>query len=91
MKDTVLLLSDSLPQAQKDRIRAAGLDVLAHEPIGAAHPLASRTDVTTLPHAGSATHATRDAVAQLAVDNLLAGLAGQPMPACYNIAQHHRG
>ena len=33
-----------------------------------------------VPHIASATHATRERMAEMAVDNLLAGLAGQPMP-----------
>jgi glyoxylate reductase len=37
-----------------------------------------------LPHLGSATHRTREAMADLAVDNLLAALAGERMPHCVN-------
>ena len=37
-----------------------------------------------LAHIGSATHRTREAMASTAVDNLLAGLAGEPMPHCVN-------
>jgi glyoxylate reductase len=33
-----------------------------------------------LPHLGSATHATRERMAELAVENLAAGLAGRPLP-----------
>jgi glyoxylate reductase len=33
-----------------------------------------------VPHIGSASHATRGRMASMAVDNLLAGLAGEPMP-----------
>jgi lactate dehydrogenase-like 2-hydroxyacid dehydrogenase len=32
------------------------------------------------PHIGSATHRTREAMADMAVDNLLAALAGETMP-----------
>ena len=32
----------------------------------------------------SATHATRAAMADIAVDNLLAALRGEPMPHCVN-------
>ncbi|MES1936793.1 2-hydroxyacid dehydrogenase [Salinisphaera hydrothermalis] len=67
-------------------IRAAGLDVFQGEPIGADHPLVGRNDVVALPHIGSATFETRYDMARLAVDNLIAGLEGEPMPACYNAA-----
>lgn len=67
-------------------IRAAGLDVFTHEPIGPDHPLVGRNDVVALPHVGSSTFDTRYAMARLAVDNLIAGLEGEPMPACYNAA-----
>ena len=61
-------------------IAGAGLDVTDPEPLGADDPLLSAPNLTVLPHIGSATHATREAMAGLAVDNLLAALAGQPMP-----------
>ena len=54
----------------------AGLDVYEHEPV--VHPgLVGRRDVVLLPHLGSATRETRAAMADLAVDNVLAVLAGQ--------------
>ena len=37
-----------------------------------------------VPHIGSATRGTREQMAQRAVDNLLAGLAGRRMPYCAN-------
>ncbi len=61
-------------------IAAAGLDVTDPEPIPADDPLLLAPNLIVLPHIGSATHATREAMASLAVDNLLAGLAGEPMP-----------
>lgn len=67
-------------------IRAAGLDVFQGEPIGPGHPLIGRNDVVALPHIGSATFETRNEMARLAVDNLIAALEGEPMPACYNTA-----
>lgn len=55
----------------------AGLDVYEREPI--VHPgLLGRSDVVLLPHLGSATLETRAAMADLAVDNVLAVLAGRP-------------
>lgn len=67
-------------------IRAAGLDVFEGEPVGPDHPLVGRNDVVALPHIGSATAETRHAMAQLAVDNLIAALENEPMPACFNKA-----
>ncbi len=37
-----------------------------------------------VPHVASATHGTRAAMADIAVDNLLAGLRRKPMPHCVN-------
>jgi glyoxylate reductase len=45
-----------------------------------AEGLADRPNALLLPHLGSATHATRERMAELAVDNLLAGLDGRPLP-----------
>ena len=66
------------------RIGGAALDVYAQEPVAADHPLLALPNVVIAPHIGSATLGTRSRMAQLAVDNLLAGLAQEPMPHCYN-------
>ena len=55
--------------------RGAALDVTDPEPLPADHPLLDAPNLLVLPHLGSATHATRERMADLAVDNLLAGLA----------------
>jgi gluconate 2-dehydrogenase len=57
-------------------IQAAGLDVYEKEPLTAS-PLFAMANVVTLPHIGSATHETRKAMAERALQNLLAGLAGE--------------
>jgi gluconate 2-dehydrogenase len=59
-------------------IRAAGLDVFEHEPLPPDSPLLMMENVVALPHVGSATHETRFAMSQLAVDNLVAALDGKP-------------
>lgn len=59
------------------QIRGAGLDVFEQEPINADSPLLQLDNVVATPHIGSATHETREAMARCAVDNLLAGLAGE--------------
>ena len=43
-------------------------------------PLLSAPNLIVVPHIGSATNAARERMADLAVDNLLAGLAGRDMP-----------
>lgn len=63
------------------QIAAAALDVTEPEPIPADDPLLSLPNCTILPHLGSSSAATREAMAELAAKNLIAGLAGQPMPA----------
>ena len=65
---------------EEGRIAGAGLDVTDPEPLRPDHPLLGAPNLTVLPHIGSASHATREAMASLAVDNLLAALAGGPMP-----------
>lgn len=60
------------------RIRAAGLDVFEQEPLSPESPLPTMANVVALPHIGSATHETRTAMAQRAVDNLILALKGEP-------------
>jgi glyoxylate reductase len=55
-------------------------------PLPADHPLLEAPNLLVLPHLGSATHATRERMADMAVDSLLAGLAGRRMPHCANPA-----
>jgi glyoxylate reductase len=69
---------------QTGEILAAGLDVVEHEPIPASDELLSLRNCLVLPHVGSATVATRSKMADMAVDNVLAVLAGEPPPTCVN-------
>jgi glyoxylate reductase len=72
---------DALAAAlHEGRIAGAALDVTDPEPLPPDHPLLGAPNLLVLPHLGSATHATRERMADLAVDNLLAGLAGGPLP-----------
>jgi lactate dehydrogenase-like 2-hydroxyacid dehydrogenase len=59
------------------RILSAGLDVFVDEP-RVPQELIAMDHVVLFPHLGSASTHTRDAMAQLVVDNLLAWKAGKP-------------
>ena len=61
-------------------IAGAALDVTDPEPLPPDDPLLSAPNLIVVPHIGSATNAARERMADLAVDNLLAGLAGRDMP-----------
>lgn len=63
------------------RIAGAGLDVTDPEPMPADHPLLGVESCLVVPHIASASVRTRRAMSALAVDNLVAGLRGGPMPA----------
>lgn len=65
-------------------IAGAGLDVVENEPLPPDHPLTTLPNVVLTPHIGSATTATRAAMARLSVQNLRMALAGTPGP--YRIA-----
>lgn len=89
MKSTAVLINtargalideDALVEAlRKGRIAGAGLDVYENEP--RVHPgLHELDNVVTLPHIGSATHATRAKMADMAADNILAFLRGEEPP-----------
>lgn len=90
MKRTAILVNTSrggvvdqeaLYQALKNGVIAgAGLDVTVPEPLPTDHPLLSLPNCVILPHIGSATIATRLKMAQIAADNLLAGVRGQNLP-----------
>ncbi|XP_064423166.1 glyoxylate reductase/hydroxypyruvate reductase-like [Latimeria chalumnae] len=72
---------DDLYQALvSGQIAAAGLDVTVPEPLPTDHPLFKLKNCVILPHIASATLSTRNAMAALAANNLLAGLKGEPMP-----------
>ena len=61
-------------------IAGAAVDVTDPEPPDPGDPFLHAPNILVAPHIGSATHAARERMAAMAVDNLLAGLAGEPMP-----------
>ena len=58
------------------KILGAGLDVFANEP-HVPQALLDMDHVVLLPHVGSATHYTRDAMAQVVIDNVLSWASGK--------------
>lgn len=69
---------------------AAALDVFDEEPLPEASPLRAFPNLVLTPHIGSATVATRARMAELAVENLRAGLEGRALPHCANPQVYER-
>jgi len=63
------------------KLAHAAMDVTDPEPLPGKHKLLTLDNVTVTPHIASATTETRDAMALLTVDNILAGLEGKELPA----------
>ncbi len=62
------------------RIFGAGIDVTQPEPLPRNHPLLRLQNLVITPHLGSASDRTRRRMIEMSIDNLRAGLAGQPLP-----------
>jgi glyoxylate reductase len=94
MKPTAVLVNTSrgpvvdtmaLYEALRDqRIFAAGLDVTDPEPLPADHPLYTLDNALIVPHIASASFETRSRMAEMAAENLFAGLEGRLPPNCLN-------
>ncbi|ORX94233.1 glyoxylate reductase [Basidiobolus meristosporus CBS 931.73] len=76
-----LVQQDDLVRAlQEGLVGGAGLDVTVPEPLPTDHPLFKFKNCVILPHVGSATTETRNAMGFIALDNLVAGLEGKKLP-----------
>ena len=76
--------SDLKQALDKGMIWGAGLDVTHPEPMDKNNPLLDMPNVAVLPHIGSATQETRDAMSRLAVENIIAALKGERIPYVVN-------
>ncbi len=80
-----VVITEALVQALREGwIAAAGLDVTDPEPLPPDHTLYDLPNCLIVPHIGSATYGTRHRMAELACENLLAGLEGRKLPHCAN-------
>lgn len=94
MKSTAVLINtarggvvdpDALYHALSEgRIASAALDVTDPEPISPDNPLLELDNLIITPHIGSASVATRNKMARMAAENLIAGLKGEKLPNCVN-------
>jgi glyoxylate reductase len=82
-------LADALRTGE---IFAAGLDVTDPEPPRPDNPLLTLANCVVAPHIASATVTSRNAMAEIAADNLIAGVKGKPLRAWVNpeIAERRR-
>jgi glyoxylate reductase len=69
---------------KEGQIAYAALDVTDPEPIPENDPLLTLDNIIIAPHIASASLKARTKMASMAVDNLLAGLKGEPLPDCVN-------
>mgnify|MGYP001263582315 FL=1 len=77
--------SHALYRALKDgQIFAAGIDVTDPEPIPLDSPLLTLENLIITPHIASASFRTREAMAIMAANNLIAGVRGQRLPNIVN-------
>jgi glyoxylate reductase len=80
-----VLEQQALYHALKEKqIFAAALDVTDPEPLPLESPLLTLENCLIAPHIASASEKTRDLMALLAANNLIAGLKGEPLPYCVN-------
>jgi glyoxylate reductase len=100
MKPTAILINtargpvvdpEALYHALKEGgISFAALDVTEPEPIPMDHLLLTLENLIITPHIASASVATRGKMAQMAAENLIAGLKGEQLPNCVNPEVYER-
>jgi lactate dehydrogenase-like 2-hydroxyacid dehydrogenase len=84
--------TDALVRALEEGwIAGAALDVTDPEPLPADHRLVELESCIVVPHIGSATVYARDRMAEIAAQNLLAGLRGDRLPHCANPQVYEEG
>jgi glyoxylate reductase len=66
------------------KIAYAALDVTDPEPLPLDSPLYTLDNLVIVPHIGSGSIQTRDKMAEMSADNLLAGIRGEKLPNCVN-------
>ena len=71
---------DLIKALQNGTIWGAGLDVTNPEPMKKDNPLLTMPNAAVLPHIGSATVETRDEMANIATENVIAALNGKRIP-----------
>lgn len=71
---------DLINALQNGTIWGAGLDVTNPEPMKKENALLIMPNAAVLPHIGSATIETRDEMAKMATENIIAGLSGKRLP-----------
>ncbi|TFU14944.1 2-hydroxyacid dehydrogenase [Thermus tengchongensis] len=75
-----LVDTEALVEALQGHLFGAGLDVTDPEPLPQGHPLYALPNAVITPHMGSAGKRTRERMAEMAVENLLAVLEGREPP-----------
>ncbi|KAJ1951267.1 hypothetical protein FBU59_000264 [Linderina macrospora] len=80
-RGAIINQEDLVTALDQELLAHAALDVTVPEPIAPDHPLVRHDRCTILPHIGSATEETRNAMGNLAIDNALAGVFGEPLKA----------
>lgn len=80
----IVVEKDLMTALKTGVIFAAGLDVTDPEPPDARSELLRVPNLIVAPHIASATVGTRNAMAEICANNLLAGVSGQPLPAWVN-------
>lgn len=90
MKSTGIFINTSRGSVHKEEdltealrqniIWGAGIDVTNPEPMSKDNPLLDMDNAVVFPHIGSATVETRSEMSRCAVENIIAGLKGEPLP-----------